>query len=623
MSGATKKYVKRLENNIKKHQIIEKLEELRGKGNQKRSKTQKELNKINRQTKELMLNSEKKCRRIKSGRIPFSPEAALWIRRTQVYRSLIRYHDGLIRNWGNLKRTARRCGIDRCFHLTIEDILLRLKVCLQRCDHYRKNGKPYRRKHLNDCLTRARDKEDSEKEKEILAIIHREKERGFWRRINYVMGKARNGSVRRVLVENEEEGTLTEHITQESIEEAIFNNIHQKRFSLAEVAPACNGRLRGLFGYNAATVTAKRILNGTFDYPDNFDRATKEICEECARIRLKVPKNSINLSISSSGWKAQWRGRREATSSLESGLHFGHYISGCASEQISHLHALKSTLVINSRTVLDRWARGLSVMLEKTFGCALITKLRSILLMEADFNATNKIVYGNRMLYKVRQNNLMPEEIYSEKNLLADDGTLVKVLFYDIVRQTRLPVGISAVDADDCYDCIAHPIASLVFQSLGVKKEACESIFTTIQDMKFFLRTGFGDSKEYASATGETKTQGMCQGNGAAPAGWTVDSIVMINAHKRKGHGLHLRSPITNKSIHLAGTLFVDDTDMEHLDLNKMETRNEAHQALQESIINWGHLLLATGGALKPEKCFYHIISFSWKPDGTWRYEVN
>jgi hypothetical protein len=41
---------------------------------------------------------------------------------------------------------------------------------------------------------------------------------------------------------------------------------------------------------------------------------------------------------------------------------------------------------------------------------------------------------------------LMPEEICSEKNRLADDGTLVKVLFYDIVRQTRLPAGISAVE---------------------------------------------------------------------------------------------------------------------------------------------------------------------------------
>ncbi len=88
-------------------------------------------------------------------------------------------------------------------------------------------------------------------------------------------------------------------------------------------------------------------------------------------------------------------------------------------------------------------------MLEKVFECALITKLQSILLMEADFNMTNKIIYGHWMLQVVQKYKLMPEEIYSKKNHLANNGTLVTVLFFDIVRQTRLPVGISAVDADN------------------------------------------------------------------------------------------------------------------------------------------------------------------------------
>jgi hypothetical protein len=117
-----------------------------------------------------------------------------------------------------------------------------------------------------------------------------------------------------------------------------------------------------------------------------------------------------------------------------------------------------------------------------------------------------------------------------------------------------------------------------------------------------FLRTGFGDSKEFASTMGDIKTQGMCQGNGAALAGWTVDSIAIIQAHKRKGHGVHFRCPITNKTIHVTGTLFVDNTDLEQFDLNKRETVTESHAALQESITNWGHLLITTGGALKPAK---------------------
>jgi hypothetical protein len=40
-------------------------------------------------------------------------------------------------------------------------------------------------------------------------------------------------------------------------------------------------------------------------------------------------------------------------------------------------------------------------MLEKVMGVKLINKLHAILLMEADFNAANKIIYGERMLDNV------------------------------------------------------------------------------------------------------------------------------------------------------------------------------------------------------------------------------
>ena len=84
---------------------------------------------------------------------------------------------------------------------------------------------------------------------------------------------------------------------------------------------------------------------------------------------------------------------------------------------------------------LERWSHGLSVMIEKMFGCSLVTNLCSILLMEAYFNLSNKTIYGGIMLDNVKKYNLMPEEIFSERNRMADDGTLAKVLFYDIVRQ--------------------------------------------------------------------------------------------------------------------------------------------------------------------------------------------
>ena len=204
-------------------------------------------------------------------------------------------------------------------------------------------------------------------------------------------------------------------------------------------------------------------------------------------------------------------------------------------------------------------------MLEQIKGCSMVSKLRSILLMEADFNAINKIIYGRRMLQTVRKYECMPDEICSEKNRTADDGTMTKVLFYDIVRQSRRSAGISSVDADNCFDRVAHAVASLIFQAFGVSEHTCAAMLKTIQDMKFFLRTAFGDSKSAAGIRIEVKTQGLCQGNGAAPAGWAVVSIVILRAHKNKGHGATFRCPITKLSAALAAILYVDDSDVIHL----------------------------------------------------------
>ncbi len=129
--------------------------------------------------------------------------------------------------------------------------------------------------------------------------------------------------------------------------------------------------------------------------------------------------------------------------------------------------------------------------------------------MEADFNATNKIVYGNQMLHNAREHNLMPEEIFSEKNWMANNRTLCKTLFYDITRQARVPAAIALVNASNCYDRIAHAMASLIFQAFGVPITAVESMLATIENMKFFLRTGFGDSTSFAGGGISIKMQGM------------------------------------------------------------------------------------------------------------------
>ena len=58
------------------------------------------------------------------------------------------------------------------------------------------------------------------------------------------------------------------------------------------------------------------------------------------------------------------------------------------------------------------------------YSVKLITKLRTILLMEADFNTANKMVYGDKMLGNAHKYKLMPDEIYNERGRTANDGAL-------------------------------------------------------------------------------------------------------------------------------------------------------------------------------------------------------
>jgi hypothetical protein len=142
----------------------------------------------------------------------------------------------------------------------------------------------------------------------------------------------------------------------------------------------------------------------------------------------------------------------------------------------------------------------------------------------------------------------------------------------------------------------------------------------TIQEMKFFLQLAYGDSKTFAGSSIKIKTQGLGQGNGASPAGWCVISIVILRAHGAKGHGAQFIAPMSLVRRSLTAILYVDDTDLLHINMDAEELIAEVHTAIQRAIENWGRLLIATGGTLKPEKCFYHLIDFAWTQKGGWQY---
>ncbi len=161
LPGCGKAYVRSLEENIIQHCLIERLHDAHT-GEYSAAERARKVLAIDEEGKAYMRHAEKICRKIKSCWIPFSPEALIWIRRVQVYYSLLGYHKGRVKNQGNLKRAARRCNIPNPLSLSVAEIYERLKECKKECLFFQEHGKQFRRKHLNNRLRIAQEEEDKE-----------------------------------------------------------------------------------------------------------------------------------------------------------------------------------------------------------------------------------------------------------------------------------------------------------------------------------------------------------------------------------------------------------------------------------------------------------------------------
>ena len=115
--------------------------------------------------------------------------------------------------------------------------------------------------------------------------------------MNYGMRKYYGRSAR-VVLEKTDNGNIVEYEGQKTVEEAIWSKIHDERLYETEQTPICQDRLRGEFGYQAYTPAARRVLDGTYNYTEDFDPPTKELLDECAWVRTIIPARSVNINLS-------------------------------------------------------------------------------------------------------------------------------------------------------------------------------------------------------------------------------------------------------------------------------------------------------------------------------------
>ena len=624
-------YIKSLEEAFKKGDILSKLERIQKDATFPASaEVTTALERIDNEMEAMMLKAEKSCRKIYASHYEFSPTVQFWLKRCHAYRALIKLREAMDKagtrspkhpairkkNCSNTYRSAERAGIQRPAELSKEDLLLQYGHCRVQTKQLLAESPWLRRQFLSRKLEDAMLKHDETEAKRTKEMLRRESQSKTWGSIQRVTKPNRAGAVTFV-DEKAADGTITRHASKGTVEQAIAEEI-LPRFSRASNAPICQGALFGLLGYGANSETAIEILEGRFTPPEGTDGPTLLLLDEIARIWSEMEGGNVNIVVTKDDFQYFWKRMNERTASSYSKLHIGHYKSAAYSEELSQIHALKLSLISQTGSAPERWARGLSVMLEKIAGVALVTKLRAILLMEADFNYHNKLIFGKRMLDLARNHDLVPEEIYSEKGKTAEDAILHQVLAYDIARQKRAPFIVASVDAAQCYDRIAHAMAALTLRASKVPDSSVHCMLQPIRDMEFYIRTGFGESSGYVGGK-EVIKQGGCQGNGAAPPTWQQIATTMIRAQHRAGHGVTVKCPISKKSCRKVGILYVDDTNL-WAGLTPDDDLIGTVAKAQEGVNCWGDLLMATGGSLNPKKCFWTVHDMKPRADGTWTY---
>ena len=108
-------------------------------------------------------------------------------------------------------------------------------------------------------------------------------------------------------------------------------------------------------------------------------------------------------------------------------------------------------------------------MIEKKPGVIIVDKLQAILLMEADFNFGNELIFGKQAVHNAEMLEMFRNKTCGgRKRLEAAEAGLNQRLFLDTLRQKQRGGAIALVDAQTCYDRIVHSIASVCCQRLGV-----------------------------------------------------------------------------------------------------------------------------------------------------------
>ena len=419
------------------HHTLQKLEEFKETMSDPLTEEDKQkLFKIDKVCTQVVLYAEKNCRRIFVGGKPYTPELNRLGRKIYAWRMIVKKKLGYNISSQKIKRAALAHDIPHFKTLSLQECIIARANAYSEYRNYAKHSHLHRPDFL-DTLAEEQMAEGHEQEAKRLMQQKQQEETRLVHRNVKIATKDFIGAPYRM--ELQQNGRTFISADRDQLEAAMIEE-YDAKYRLARSSPFINGPLAPILGPMALNENAKKIVRGEFVCPPNIEEHTKTFIEHLEMDdKIKdAPPNRVRITTEESN--AFWKNMNEKVSSSPSKRHIGTYKAAALHPINAHVQAEMLSLPYETGTPLPRTTNCINVSLMKKGKGITPSDMRTIWLMEADLNAGAKIHFVKRMVNETAiGNGLIPASQYAKKHSRAIEAAIVKILFFDYLRQTRKP----------------------------------------------------------------------------------------------------------------------------------------------------------------------------------------
>ena len=620
------KYLLKASENFVNHNIFRRIEilweELEGQTTMTEIQQQK-YEAIDRDVQRSCRNAENLISSLKKTKYVWSPALDAAMKMVRYWKSRKKYFSDREKT-EETKRWGHQIGVFDNGVNDIEGLNEEIKLAYASLKEVQDKDRERRVEHLNNLAEKYASVNDTTHEIAIRELMVHEEMRELFRDIRLKLVGARSPQLHEVWTV----GESGEKVVLSDPGEVEEHLLHRNRTQLRQASntPFADGELGSLIHFDGTGDIAERIVKGEeFPEMEFVSDITKRYIKGMAA-KSHQDLNTVDVHITMEQYMEFWKFKRESTVTSPYGLHIGHFRSclGKHGEDILDVHRKLLLIPFKYAFVPSRWAQTIQILLEKDSGAPWSHRLRIIELFDCQLNAGLQIIFRKRMVQNAIDRDLLHSSTYgSIPNRTAQDAASEKLWSLDLMRIKKVNGAIFDCDAKGCYDRIIAALQSITCRRMGVPATTSSFFAKLWRRCKHYVRTRHGTSQNSYMATGGELLYGIGQGNGAGPAFWLSNLVVMFLVMETMCRGMGFQSS-WNKLMHTSpGLGYVDDVTLgctledENIPNDEIISKStEEELKVVETITDmgqkWEEMLFTNGGRLELKKCHWLLVSWKW-----------